>query len=125
MLARYNRPRFNLRIEKVTGNTVHIACRLHNYATVRKIQHTGTDKLLQMGYYLTEEKHDIVCPGTWHGIVYIQQEGITIDKILADCNAAGVASTIEYEWDSSFFENEYSGTAQLPWGKSIVRRELV
>ncbi len=123
VLRRSDMPRFKLRTEKI-GNSVHVACRLYNYATVRRIQHMGADKLLQLGYVITEKKSDIEGPGRWKDVVHIQKDGITVEKFMEDCKVAGVTTTVEYEWDSFFRQKEHSSAAQLPWAKSTVRKEL-
>jgi hypothetical protein len=123
VLRQSDMPRFKLRTEKI-GNSVHVACRLYNYATVRRVQHTGFNKLLEMGYCIAEKKSDIGQPGVWRDVVHIQKEGITIEKFMEDCKAAGVTTTVEYEWDSFFRQKEHSSAVQLPWDKSAVRKEL-
>ncbi len=60
----------------------------------------------------------------WRDVVHIQKEGITVEKFMEDCKVAGVASTVDYEWETFLFQKERSSAVQLPWAKSAVRKEL-
>ncbi len=82
------------------------------------------DTLTQLGYHVVKKTPPSFYEGSWLDIAHIQKQDITVEQFLADCKKAGITSTIDYEFNSMISHNECSCVAQLPWGKSAVRKEL-